>query len=86
MHMDWCTYITILQALQGTKKLQENTTDPCAREQHKNRRLHRPTNASSKHALVSRHERTQPNARERKPLMDAPAQVLHKNTADMKEC
>ena len=42
------------------------------------RRPHRLANTSSKDALVQVHKRTQQNARERRPLTDALAQVSHK--------
>ena len=41
----------------------------------KDHQLHRPINAGYKHALAQRHERTRQNAREPRPLMNAPAHV-----------
>ena len=49
-------------------------------------RLHRLTNATSKHALVQVHEQTQQNAREPRPLTNALAQVPHKTLLGTREC
>ena len=45
--------------------------------------LQRLTNASSKHALVQMHERTQQHARESRPLTEALAQIPNKTSLSM---